>query len=60
MSEPVRFLRLPEVLSRAGVAKTQLYALVKKGDFPAPRKAGRMSYWPDFEVTAWQHARLAG
>ncbi|HEY3811952.1 MAG TPA: AlpA family phage regulatory protein [Caulobacteraceae bacterium] len=60
MSEPIRFLRLPDVLSLIGVKKTQLYALVRKGEFPAPRKAGRMSYWPDFEVAAWQHARLAG
>lgn len=51
-----RRIRLPEVLNLAGVKKTKLYAMVKAGEFPKPRKAGAVSAWLESEVEAWVKA----
>jgi prophage regulatory protein len=48
-----RNLRLPEVLARVGVGKTSLYALIKRGLFPKPRKLmanSRSVGWLEEEV----------
>jgi predicted DNA-binding transcriptional regulator AlpA len=57
--QEVRFLRLRAVQERVGLGKTKIYALIKGGDFPPPRHEGRICYWPDSEIHAWQMARLA-
>jgi prophage regulatory protein len=59
MADDITFLRLPDVSRRVGLRKTKIYALIKAGDFPAPRHEGKVSYWPDVEITAWQRARMA-
>lgn len=52
---PVRFLRLPEVLARTGWSRSTLYRRISEGKFPAPSKDGpRISSWPDVAVRDWQ------
>lgn len=58
-SETVRFLRLPDVLDRVGLKRSKFYAMVKKGEFPAPIKIGDTSVWPDSEVREWQQQKMA-
>lgn len=53
-----RFIRLPEVMRRVGLARTAIYAGVKAGTFPAPIKNGAASAWLETEVTAWMAARV--
>jgi prophage regulatory protein len=51
----VRFLRLPEVRSRVGLSRSQIYRLIQDGSFPAPLKIGsQVSVWPDGDIVRWQ------
>ena len=45
------FIRLPQVLSLFGVQKSKIWAMVKDGQFPAPKKFGRKtSLWDIKEI----------
>lgn len=48
-----RLVRLPEVLRRTGLGKTKIYDMVKKGEFPQPRKAGRATLWTSASIDDW-------
>lgn len=55
----VRFLRLPEVRSRVGLSRSQIYRLIQDGAFPAPLKIGtQISVWPDDDIVRWQSEAL--
>ena len=55
----IRFLRLPDVRSRVGLSRSQIYRLIQEGAFPPPVKiGGQVSVWPDNEISAWQRAAL--
>ena len=54
-----RLIRLPEVMAVTGKAKTQIYAGVRTGSFPAPVKDGSLSLWVQSEVQAWVNDRIA-
>lgn len=58
-TEPIFFLRLPEVLKRTGMSKSKLYNKVRVEEFPKPVRDGNTSSWPEHEVTAWQQAKMA-
>lgn len=55
----IRFLRLPEVEARVGLKRAMIYRLIQRKTFPAPRHQGRVSFWVDAEIRAWQLACLA-
>jgi prophage regulatory protein len=48
-----RLLRLSEVLRRNGLGRTATYALIARGEFPAPVKSGRASRWVEEEIDEW-------
>ena len=53
-----RLLRLSEVLTRTGLARTTIYRKMRDGSFPEPLKIGaRAVRWPESEITAWLAAR---
>ena len=53
-----RLLRLSEVLTRTGLARTTIYRKIRDGSFPEPLKIGaRAVRWPESEITAWLAAR---
>lgn len=55
-----KFLRLKDVLSITGLAKTTIYKKINEGDFPRPVKLGeRCSAWLDSEISQWQDDRIA-
>ena len=55
-----RFIRLPEVEHRTGYARSSIYRMVQRQDFPAPVKIGaRASAWLESEVEAWIEARVS-
>lgn len=42
---PHRLLRLPQVQELLPLSQSWIYEKVKVGDFPAPVKIGRSSFW---------------
>ncbi|MDG2539838.1 AlpA family transcriptional regulator [Dyella jiangningensis] len=55
-----RFLRLTEVRSRTGLARSTIYAKVKLGVFPKPVKLGPLvAVWIEAEIEGWLEARIA-
>lgn len=57
--DAVSLLRLPDVCSRTGLKKTQLYGLMKSGMFPGSIKLGRRTtVWSSRAIDAWISARL--
>jgi prophage regulatory protein len=56
--EPLRLLRLPDVLARTGMRRTALLALVRTNRFPQPvHLTGRTVAWKSHEIDAWIAAR---
>jgi predicted DNA-binding transcriptional regulator AlpA len=52
-----KFLRLPEVLKRYGLARTTIYDLVAKAQFPQPIHVGRSSLWNCAELDSFDDKR---
>jgi len=50
---PDRLISVHEVLAQVGVGKSKLYQLIRKKEFPAPRKIGHRSGWLESKVQAW-------
>ena len=49
-----RFLRTNETLEIAGISKSSMYALLRAGDFPQPRRCGpRTIRWRHSEILEW-------
>lgn len=52
--------RLPAVLGRVPLGRSQLYTFIANGSFPQPIKIGpRAVAWDDDEIDAWIAARAA-
>ncbi|NGZ84037.1 AlpA family phage regulatory protein [Duganella sp. SAP-35] len=52
-------IRLPEVMSICGLARSTVYLYIQRGEFPAPVKITRQaSAWSLEEVQAWVAGRL--
>ena len=52
--QPERLLKIDEVMRRTSLSRTHLYALIKRGEFPAQRKMGyKCSRWVESEIDAW-------
>jgi prophage regulatory protein len=57
---PIRILRLPEVISRVGLRRASIYQRMMRSDFPkqitlGPRAVG----WLESEIDAWLAARVS-
>ncbi|WIG54563.1 MAG: hypothetical protein OJF61_000349 [Rhodanobacteraceae bacterium] len=53
-------LRLPQVKSRTGLSRSELYRRIATGAFPAPIKIGaRASAWSSVEIECWIADRIA-
>ncbi|MDX5371424.1 MAG: AlpA family transcriptional regulator [Pseudomonadaceae bacterium] len=47
-------IRLPGVCTQVGLSKSQIYRLIRRGEFPAPVRLGPNSVaWPVEHVQAW-------
>jgi len=59
-SREERFIRLPEVVRRCGVAKSSIWLWARQGRFPSPIRVGpRVTVWRESEVAAWIEAKAA-
>lgn len=53
-----RLLRLPEVERLSGLKRSAIYAAIKRGQFPKPRKLTAVaSAWLEPEVRQWIESR---
>lgn len=56
----IRFLRLPDVLSRTGLSRSQIYRLQAASRFPQHVKLGdAVSAWIEAEIDQWCADRIA-
>ena len=53
IAENHRFIQLPEVTKRTGVARSTMYEMIEKGTFPRQMKIRRRVYWVEAEIVAW-------
>ncbi len=54
----IRFLSMKAVVAKTSLSRSQIYRLIKDGDFPqAVPLGGRVAYI-ESEVTAWIEARI--
>lgn len=59
-SSQIRFLRLPDVLSRTRLSRSQIYRLEANGRFPRHVKLGdAVSAWIEAEIDQWCADRIA-
>lgn len=55
----LKILRMRDVIARTGFSRAWIYELIKKGDFPIPKKIGcRAVGFNSAEVDAWIVERL--
>ena len=48
------FLRLPDVMAVVGLRRSSIYALIKTGKFPPPKKlTSHASGWDRAAISAW-------
>lgn len=51
---PTTILRLPDVISRVGLSRSQVYAMIARGEFPKQiRLSPRTSGWIESDIEAW-------
>lgn len=56
----IRALRLTQVSEITGLSKTQIYRLIKRGQFPVPAKlSARVVAWEERTVDKWLADRFA-
>ena len=55
-STSIRALRLPQVIDKTGISRSQLYRMVKAGTFPPSYQlsdTGSIVAWDEIEINAW-------
>ena len=61
-TRPYRLIRERDLPAYAGLKRTQISELIKRGEFPRPIKlsdGGRAKAWLEDELLLWQRQRLA-
>ena len=59
MDRSTKFLRLPSVIEKVGLSRSQIYKLIQQGDFPEPVKIGpKISVWIEEKLEVWMDAQV--
>jgi prophage regulatory protein len=59
LNNPLRMLRLPEVVRRTALSRSQIYRLIELGTFPRQVPLGeRAAGWVEDEVDSWLRKRM--
>jgi prophage regulatory protein len=59
MDRATKFLRLPSVIDKVGLSRSQIYKLIQRGDFPEPVKIGpKISVWIEEKLEMWMDAQV--
>jgi prophage regulatory protein len=60
IKHPERFLRLPEVKTRTGLARSTIYFFIAQGRFPKPvHISPQIAVWVESEVQDWIRKKIA-
>lgn len=51
---------LRTVLEKTSLSRPTIYRLIKKGDFPSPKKIGSKSVWEEDAVDRWLESLPSG
>ena len=56
MASPLEFWRLPVVIQKTGLSKSEIYRRAAEGRFPKPRRypGTDKSFWLNRDVLTWQ------
>jgi prophage regulatory protein len=55
-----KFIKLPEVINLTGKSRSSIYAAIRDGAFPAPKKIGvKAVAWTTESIRQWQEACIA-
>ncbi len=55
------FLRIPDVMTQTGLAKSTIWLWVKQGKLPAPIKlSSRVTVWEQSELDNWMDSKIGG
>ena len=59
--ESIRFIRIAAVTNLTGMPRSSVYALIKRGLFPAQLSlgGGKSVAWLESDVLAWMNERIA-
>jgi prophage regulatory protein len=61
MDQSFNLLRRRDVSKKLRISKTQIYRLIRKGEFPAPFKLSeRVSVWNEADIDVWLAEKSAG
>ena len=59
MDRSTKFLRLPSVIDKVGLSRSQIYKLIQQGEFPEPVKIGpKISVWIEEKLEVWMDAQV--
>jgi prophage regulatory protein len=59
VNNSVRMLRLPDVLRKTGLSRSQIYRLIAQGVFPSQIQLGeRACAWIEAEIDQWLWVRI--
>jgi len=54
-----RFIRMPDLRTKVGLSKSQIYKLIQQGEFPKQIKLGdKIAVWIDSEVEEWMSSKV--
>ena len=58
MNNPICMLRMPDVLKRTALSRSQIYRLIGQDDFPRQVRLGaRAAGWVEEEIDGWLRGR---
>ena len=60
-STSLRALRLPQVTDKTGISRSQVFKMIKAGDFPQSYRlsdSGCIVAWNETEIDAWLEAKF--
>jgi prophage regulatory protein len=60
LPDSTRFIQLAAVIEKTGVARSTMYELIAKGEFPQQMKISRRVYWVEAEIVAWMAEHMNG
>ena len=54
-----RLVSISEFAGRLGFSSRQIYRLLARGEIPPPVKIGRVSRWPESEISAFIEKKMS-
>ena len=62
-STSYRALRLPQVIDKTNVSRSQIFRMMKAGNFPSSHNlsdTGSLVAWNEADIDAWLEAKFSG